>query len=283
MIGKVALFVSLAVAAMACALAGCGNKKKPAEIADAAPLAALDSGRDAAGPEAANELDVARYEDEVLVDHAALSVKTSAASALTSYPRGDVVATLNQGDAVVQLAERNGFYRVTFADSGNPSRRKMGWVAHFAFEDLPARVRVGKLALPPCSVGSGDPGTALRVVTTDKPRCAYVCKADRECIATGGQCEAAIVVPESGEITANPAYTTVCTSRSTSPDAGADGGKLPPSLFGVPASLEGKCPRGFAPAPKLGRLCYRSCKVDGDCPQDSSCKSAAGAKLCFAN
>ena len=41
----------------------------------------------------------------------------------------------------------------------------------------------------------------------------------------------------------------------------------------------------FVIAPKTGKLCYRSCKVDTDCPQNATCKltEAKDAKLCHAS
>jgi len=267
-------------AALGCGLAACGNKKKSEPVETGKPVAIADAGLDAAALEAANELDVARYEDEVAVDHVPLKVKTSAALAFKSYPMGDLIVTLDRDDDVVQLSERYGFYRVTFSDPKHRSRKLMGWIGHFAFEPPPAKK---KFPLLRCRVGTGQPGTAL-VVLEDPPRCAYVCKDAAECVATGSKCEARIVVPQSsGEITSSPSYTTVCTAAAKSPEAGVGGKKPPPSLFGTSPPVNGKCPRLFTPAPKVGPLCYRSCKTDIECPEGSMCKAFGKTKLCSVN
>lgn len=267
-------------AALGCGLAACGNKKKSEPVETGKPVAIADAGLDAAALEAANELDVARYEDEVAVDHVPLKVKASAALTFKSYPMGDLIVTLDRGDDVVQLSERYGFYRVTFSDPKHRSRRLMGWIGHFAFEEPPP---AKKFPLLRCRIGTGQPGTAL-VVLEDPPRCAYVCKDAAECVATGSKCEARIVVPQSsGEITSIPSYTTVCTAAAKSPEAGAGAKKTPPSLFGTSPPVNGKCPRLFAPAPKVGPLCYRSCKTDVECPDGSTCKAFGRIKLCSVN
>jgi len=277
---KIAFIIA---AALGCGLVACGDKKKPEPVETAKlaePGKSVDTdkpsdaaGRDAAGAEASNELDVARYEDEVAVDHAPLKVKASTATAFRSYPKGDMVATLNHDDEVVELSERYGFYRITFPDPKDRSRKLMGWVARFAFEDAPTTKK--KLTLPRCVIGTGDPGTAV-LVLEDPPRCAHVCKEAAECVASGRKCEARIVVPRSGDFASNPSYTTVCGAKPPDPNAR-------PSLFGVPAPGNGKCPRSYALAPKLGGFCYRSCKKDLDCPDESTCRTFGKVKLCSAN
>jgi hypothetical protein len=56
------------------------------------------------------------------------------------------------------------------------------------------------------------------------------------------------------------------------------------SLFGAPPGAGGRCRRGFARAPGAGRLCYRSCNVTADCPDNAACLPMPGApaspKLC---
>jgi len=268
-------------AALGCGLAACGNKKKPEPVETGKPVAIADAGLDAAALEATNEHDVARYEDEVAVDHVPLKVKAPAALAFKSYPMGDLIVTLDRDEDVVQLSERYGFYRVTFSDPKNRSRKLMGWIGHFAFEEPPPAKK--KLPLLRCRIGTGHPGTVL-VVLEDPPRCAYVCKNAAECAATGSKCEARIVVPQPpAESTSIPSYTTVCTAAAKSPEAGADARKSPPSLFGISHPVNGKCPRHFAPAPQVGPLCYRSCKTDVECPDGSTCKAFGKTKLCSVN
>jgi hypothetical protein len=261
----------------------CNSKKPPAPTIDSgAPL--VIAGTDAAGPEASNELDVRRYEDETPVDHLPLTVKGSAATVQKWYPKGPVIATLNKGEAVVQLAERYGFYRVTFTDPKDPARKMMGWVAKFPFDEPVDAGLPAKIALPKCAVGTGDPGTPLVVLEGQKARCAYVCRENHECLTTtGGNCVAVVIVPSSGEIHSNPDYTTVCTGVVQAPKPTNDGGKSVPSLFGTVHLSNGKCPPGFASAPKVGDLCYRSCTADKDCPEGALCKNVQSTKLCSTN
>lgn len=47
-------------------------------------------------------------------------------------------------------------------------------------------------------------------------------------------------------------------------------------LFGVPARAGGACRSQFTLATELGRLCYRSCRTDQDCPADASCLTGPG-------
>lgn len=269
--------VVLLAAVAATFLAGCPSKPKPAP--DAGPDAAVaDAGSpDAAGPEAANEGLVKRFDDETLVDHLPLTVKASSALATLACPKGNTVATLQQGTAVVQLAQRNGYYRVTFADEANPALRKMAWVAHFAFEEP---VPPGKKMDPPrCPTTMG---IQVIVVEDGKARCAYECTADRECASAGGKCEAAPILPDTGELPPVPTYTTVCKPpQAPGPDAGK-----PRTYFGIPHAGQGKCPKHFVDAPKVGDLCYRDCKVDTDCPEPATCGAGpwgprgASLKLC---
>jgi hypothetical protein len=246
----------------------------PADAGKLTPVASALLAPDAAGPEAANELNVKRYDDEKLVDHVAKTVRASSASAVTSYPKGDSVATLQNATPVTVLAERNGFSRVTFADEKSPGRRTMAWVVSAAFDEPlpPTKVPVSR-----CPVTMGIQVTVLQ---NGKATCAYECAAAREC-AGGGTCEAAPLLTDAGELPPSPRYTTVCTP----PAGGADAGPKVPSLFGEMRLSNGKCREGFTEAPKLGALCFMTCKTDRNCAEGFSCKAtpAAREKLCFGN
>ena len=62
-------------------------------------------------------------------------------------------------------------------------------------------------------------------------------------------------------------------------------GKRVPSLFGAAHGLDGKCPPMFAPAPKTGKLCFRACKTDRDCPNRATCEmlETKEGKFCIAH
>src|SRR5262249_39420457 len=151
------------------------------------------------------ELLIRRYEDEHVVDQAPLTVATPTVSTFTYYPSREIVATLKQGTIVTELAERNGYYRITFPDPNDPTRRLMGWAAHFAFEETPGFAPGTKYVVPKCT----GLGTMAHVVQ-DKARCAYTCKDDPECGADG-TCEAALELPDNGVVPPTVTYTTVCT------------------------------------------------------------------------
>lgn len=42
-------------------------------------------------------------------------------------------------------------------------------------------------------------------------------------------------------------------------------------LFGSPTA--GTCRRGFAPVTGMERICFRTCRIDADCPAGASCDS----------
>ncbi len=276
-------------------LAACGNKRAaPTDAGASATLgdarASADAGgpaRDAAGPLAANELDVVRYEDESAVDHAALTIKTPFANAYRAYPKGDVVTTLKAGANVTQIAERNGYYLVTFDAPFPPARTLMGWMAKFAFDE---RVAAAMTADAGADAGAKVPrcvNDKLEYLALQDPvrrdyRCAYLCKDDLECKNSGAVCEAAILPEPSGAIVPATQFSTVCTDAGAGPIKPT---RKIPSLFGVPHRGDGKCAAGFVTAPKTGTLCYRGCKVDADCPPNATCKLtvAKDAKLCHAN
>ena len=273
-----------------------------ADVADAADADAPD----AAGPNAANELLVARYEDESPAEGSA--TLKAPAPLILSVPKGGVALSLRVGEVVTLMAERNGFYRATAPDPKDPTRRLMGWVARLALEErlvgpktplvprcLQQQVFVlqetallkaapatsasttAAPAPPPAPAASGAPSATSRAAT---PRCDYVCNADRECVGSN-KCEVAAVL-EGGKLPEVPSYTTVCTPLSDPTKARVSGGGVR-SLFGIPHPGSGKCPRGFVSAPKVGDLCYRGCKIDDECPIGSSCKSIKGTKLCSVN
>ena len=273
------------------AVFGCNGNKATPTAADAGAIVAkdaesVDAGQDAAGPEAANELEVLRYDDEAPVERVPLTVKTPFANAYRAYPKGDLVTTLKAGTTVIQLAERNGFYRVTFDAPYPPARTLMGWMPKFVFDDATAAAMAtdagpGTKKMPFCNVGLREFLVSQDPAHRDA-HCAYFCKDDFECAKASCTCEAAIGLEPSGALTTSAQFTTVCT------DAGAptrDGGKRVPSLYGKPHNVDGTCPPHFVPAPKIGKFCFRSCKTDVDCPNGSTCRMTytKEAKLCHAN
>ncbi len=179
-------------AALALAVTGCPKKTDavPDAQADAAVVASVD-----AGPEATNETDVTRYPDETELDHVSATVLTARAVLLKSTPKGATIATLKKGDTVLQLGEHNGFFRVLAADPKDASKKVMGWVVKFAFDEPPVHK---KAPLPKC-IGEGI------LLVSDKanplsPRCAKECAEDNEC--PGSECTSAIVLDDKNGVPA---------------------------------------------------------------------------------
>ena len=64
-------------------------------------------------------------------------------------------------------------------------------------------------------------------------------------------------------------------------DLGADGGALPPGVFGAPCAENGDCDSGWCVPSEAGHVCTRSC--DADCPDEWSCTGVAtsGSDMAF--
>lgn len=232
----------------------------------------VDAGFDAAGPLGLNEGYIKRYEDEEARANVTRSIAASKALVFTAHPTGDPVATLGEGKTVDVVAEHAGYYLARFEHDG---RKLVGWVAKLAFEQLDAGAEAGtRIATQRCT------GQKILVLQDGKTKCDYVCYRDLEC-QEGSKCDAAIELPKSGVLEAEPRFTSVCTGTPVS--ATKDGGI--PSLFGEMRQPDGTCRKGTAEARKLGSLCFQSCTADRDCPPDATCKAVDGAteKLCSAN
>lgn len=268
------------------ALGACKRAQNVTPARDASARPPSDAGSDAdasdfdaAGPLARNELRVKRYEDEVPTSPAAALVVASPAPVLTAFPKGDEVARLRAGHAATRIAERNGFYLVTFADPTEASRTLLGWIARFAFEPLDAGASAGtKLVDAPWCSGQ----KVLALQPGAKPRCGYVCYRDFEC-TDGATCEAAADLPKLGKVPTEFEYTTVCTPPpGAAPSKPRDAGGVP-SLVGAPFNPDGRCPKGFAAARQLGAICFMTCQSKVNCPEDMTCHPAPGTtqKFCF--
>ena len=271
--------------------AACGDKKSPSAdqaasaekaVGSNAVAAQAGSGSSAGSGSAAeasnepvlyNRLDVERYDDEKPVDSVKLTVKVpNKVAAYRAFPGGAMVAALAHGTEVVQLASRNGFYRVTFTDPERPERRLMGWVASPAFEDPP---KLPKSFGPArCTIFDGGPGTQVYALEANNTiaACEYVCNNPSECESTGGKCELRMFIDKLGTIPDTWQYTTVCPLQQLIPNG-------PPQLIGNQPPFNGRCPFNEITVPKYGMVCYRACKKDLDCPQGSNCRSFEELKV----
>ena len=251
---------------MACPL---GRKAAPDDAAVAAAPA------EAVGPAAlaSNEADVKRYAaDEKPLGSEKSAVKNAPAKALKSVPKGDLVASLAAGVEVVELAEHDGFFLVTFAAPTDPSKHLMGWVVRQAFTAPRAAAKK-----PPTVAKCG--GGQVLVFTDLKgedehPACHKACENDKECSA-GQDCESAqLADPATGNPASPRDFASVCISQSSS--SAID--------ILIEAPLAGsKCPPGLTQT--VGPFCNRPCSNDGDCFGKGRCasfESLGGKKFCQA-
>ncbi len=261
------------------ALVACSRESAAPAVSDAAPaVVSVPTASVSAAPLVVNEAKITRYKDEASMT-VPVTVKHSPAAVLTAMPKGDVVAQLKVGDAVTQLAERNGYYRVTFADPTNAKQLLSGWLDKFAFIDRPTPP---KKKVPTCT---GD----LILVMQGDMRCAKTCSDDAEC--PGGDCDVAAILHADGQPPENSASTTVCTPKAApAPSASASASASAAPSASAPVKAKPKttsvgvnvadmmCPNGYMQMQKV--MCMKFCKSDDDCGTSEKCKDAGGQKIC---
>jgi hypothetical protein len=218
------------------ALSGCDQLKAKlgkgagADAANADPsfVAATDAGAvatpAAADPAPKNIASVATFGSENALANVEATVQRAGVRATAAIPSGAEVAMIAQGTVVKQVAEKSGFYRVTFADPKDPASRLVGWVDKTAF--------IAKNAVPP-SAASAAAAKAKKPVTCAaglllagegeeaQPRCAKPCSDDEDC--GGGDCEMAFSFdPKTMKMNALPgARTLVCVGSAPPAKPGA--------------------------------------------------------------
>lgn len=274
----VTLFAPSVASVALVALVACSRESAAPPVADAAPaVVSAPTASASAAPVVVNEAKVTRYKDEAAMN-VPVTVKHTPAAVLTAMPKGDIVAQLKVGDAVTQLAERNGYYRVTFTDPANAKQLLSGWLDKFAFIDRPTPP---KKKVPICT---GD----LILVMQGDMRCAKTCSDDAEC--PGGDCEVAAILHADGQPPENSASTTVCTPKAA-PAASASGSASAAPSASAPVKAKPKttsvgvnaadmtCPNGYMQMQKV--MCMKFCKGDDDCGTSEKCKDAGGQKACY--
>ena len=136
------------------ALAAC--KKKPAEVADAgeAPAAAAETpDATSAEPVTTNAANVARFGDEVKIDHVVAVVVSSNAQVREDPAGGKLLATIPKGASVTELAEHAGHLLVVFDNPKTPTEKLSGWVSKDIFSASAVHV-----AAKDGGVSAGDAG-----------------------------------------------------------------------------------------------------------------------------
>jgi hypothetical protein len=263
---------------LSAALAGCPHKK--ADTVDAAPpeLLVLDAGL--AAPEASNDADVTRFPDETKLDHVARSTQAVVTTVRKAPPSGAVIATLAKGTAVQEIAQRDKFSIILFADPKDPTKKLMGWVFQEAFiggATTPQKPTVTN----PCPAGQ-------QLLIGEQDFCGKVCKVAADC-PNGQACTgSAKLFGLDGKVgepvnvcsflagirDAGPATPPVVDAGPSKPDAGTDAGVLGQTLAGVqqPPDAAGACPPSFVLV-ALDKLCHRTCNQPNgvECPARARC------------
>ena len=232
-------------------------KKKDADAGaaatadDAAAAAATDAAATTpaatTGTGATNENDVARFPDETAL--ASVAATTKRFAFLRESPgNGKVVLSLNAGQAVTELAQRQNFFLVT-VDSGGA--KKLGWLSADAFT---APVVDAGLHPPTC--------TAPEVpLMGDAPFCGKVCGGDVDC--PGGQaCKG--TAQRFSATTLLPGTVAVCTvvGKPATPIATATVAPVtPPPLSQSPDITPPPCGPGFTLL-QHDKQCHRVCALN---------------------
>lgn len=136
--------------------------------ASAAPSASAPK-----APTVANESDVARFPDEKKLDEEAVLQWSS--SKVRKKPQGDPVVSLAKGTSVTKIAERQGFFLITFADPKDASKRLEGWVYKDAFNaEVP-------LESEPLAGNKCPAGAVFREDAATGKHCNRACASDAQC------------------------------------------------------------------------------------------------------
>lgn len=281
------LFRGICVATvLVAALTSCDKFKKKDDADAAAPDDAATAAADpdagatpapTAAPAAANEPDIARFPDEAKLDNVAATLQrfTNAREVPQS---GKLVAQLQKGTAVTELASRKDAFLVTFADPKDASKRLMGWIPAESFTAAPA-VDAGVVTkIPSCVAGD-------TVLISDTVFCGRVCNTDADCPTPGQACKGASNKFVNGKA-ADPVKVCVVFSAPTQPTGTA--AKVPgvtpvtptppppPAGDVVPAS-GGTCPIEFFLIRQDGQ-CHKRCKAG--CTGGNQCVRCNGVQVC---
>lgn len=142
------------------ALAAC--KKKAAEVGDAgeAPAAVAEvADANSNDPATTNAANVARFGDEVKIDHVVAVVVSGNAQVREDPAGGKLFATIPKGASVTELAEHEGHVLVVFDNPKTPTEKLSGWVT----KDVFSASAVVRVAAKDGGVAAGDAGTAAKV------------------------------------------------------------------------------------------------------------------------
>jgi hypothetical protein len=274
--GKPRPFRVLTFVTLFAALVGCNLLKKGgddagatgAEAAVAEPAAeAGPATTPTAEPAAANENDIARFPDETKLDNVAATIKRFAY--IREAPlSGKVVQSVNNGQAVTEIASRDKYFLVTFDAGGT---KKMGWVINDAF--TPVTVDAG-IRTPVCAAPEIP-------VFSDQAYCARQCTADTDCPA-GTACKGTAQKIVNGQLGIAISVCVAFQRPTTVVDSGApvtpppvvDSGVKPVSITDV---SDPPCAAG-AVLLKKDKKCHKLCPTVASCA--GACVTCEGQRVC---
>lgn len=278
------LFRGICVATvLVAALTSCDKFKKNADADAAAPdtdaAAAVDPDAGAtpapvAQAAAANEPDIARFPDEAKLDNVAATVARFS-NAREVPQSGKVVAQLQKGTAVTEIASRKDAFLVTFADPKDPAKRLMGWIPADSFTAAPV-VDAGVVTkIPSCVAGD-------TVLISDTVFCGRVCNTDADCPTPGQACRGASNRFVNGKA---DAAVKVCVVFSAPAQPTGTAAKVPgvtpvtppPPTGDVVAASGGSCPVEFFLIRQDGQ-CHKRCKAG--CTGGNQCVRCNGVQVC---
>jgi hypothetical protein len=131
-----------------------------------------------AGAEASNSADLTHYPDETAIANEEAKIKALAIDARTAVDepgaKAQRVATLKSGTKVTKVARHGDGFLVLFAEKGETTKRKAGWVDKAAF-DPPM---FGTHVLPICPKGQF---VSSYAASPFEPHCTTTCKTDADC------------------------------------------------------------------------------------------------------
>jgi hypothetical protein len=292
------LFRGAFCASLALLIVSCGLLKKKGDEGDAAAEASTAEVADAAPtpPPAAlanNEADIARFPDETKLDNVAATFARSY-NVREAPPAGTLIAGLNKGTAVTQIASRDKYFLILFDDPAAAGQKKMGWVHGDAFNtNVITTIKCG-------------PGDTALITGSEAPFCGKVCAADSDCPGgqnckgqankfTNGKAGAAVQVCTVFHAhDAGPGPSPVATDGGLSVVVKKDAGLVTTQDSGPapgPTPVAGDiaappCAAGFTLVAKTNK-CHRNCPggpTAGQCTNAKSvcikCDSQGGVKIC---
>jgi hypothetical protein len=275
-------------AAVLATLTGCPRKKPSTEVdAGVAETPVVDA---APAPLAANEADVTRFPDETKLDRVAATVLAGVTNVRKAPPSGAVITTIPKGTVVLEHAQKDKFFLVSFDDPKDPTKKLMGWVFQDAFSATPS-VPQKPPGVNPCPAGQ-------QLLIAEQDFCGKVCKVAADCpngqACTGSAklfglngkvgepvsvCSFLAGIPDGGTApppVADAGAKIVIDAGTAKPGAGAatDAGVPSQTVAGVqePPDASGKCPANFVLVAS-DKLCHRTCNAPNgvECPAKSRC------------